>query len=428
MSAPDDQLSRVLRGAAEGILGQPDLRGPDADSLWREGRRVTWAARVAAGGLVAAVVLMVLAMVLVVRPAPASLPADGGDPAYPTFISDLFPGGHEVSTTSVFALVDGERGAPGQMSTYVVTRGGGLDAVHPADVDLAGAVLAPDGLHALTEAGIVDLTDGYVGPLLSDSPLRERSYPGRAVWSPDSAHVAVDTVKGPVVVDLFSDAVVVPTPDDAAIRVVGWSGPSTVLGVLDGGPGSAGGLKLLSRQLGAARWVPTGTVIAPPSGVANARPTGVWISPDGSRVLLDYDGTIGAGGRSWVVVDTATGMPLPLAGTAAPAVLAWDQCAPVWRDDRPLLAHGGVTDPVDGSAVIAFAGRIPMGCVQVAGADLTGRPDPSTAAHLRERAYGVVLPVGGVLAVVGGIWLVIALRRSRRNGERFLPMLYYIPN
>lgn len=54
MSAPDDQLSRVLRGAAEGILGQPDLRGPDADSLWRRGaaspgrpawRPVAWSRR-----------------------------------------------------------------------------------------------------------------------------------------------------------------------------------------------------------------------------------------------------------------------------------------------------------------------------------------------------------------------------------------------
>ncbi|MEO7422386.1 MAG: hypothetical protein ABIU87_08320 [Ornithinibacter sp.] len=56
------------------------------------------------------------------------------------------------------------------------------------------------------------------------------------------------------------------------------------------------------------------------------------------------------------------------------------------------------------------------------------RPDPRTGAPVRERAYGIVLPVGGVLAVVVAIWMVAALRRSRRNGERFLPMLSFIPN
>jgi hypothetical protein len=31
--------------------------------------------------------------------------------------------------------------------------------------------------------------------------------------------------------------------------------------------------------------------------------------------------------------------------------------------------------------------------------------------------------VGGVLVLVGTIWMVVALRRTRRNGEDFLPML-----
>jgi uncharacterized membrane protein YgdD (TMEM256/DUF423 family) len=43
---------------------------------------------------------------------------------------------------------------------------------------------------------------------------------------------------------------------------------------------------------------------------------------------------------------------------------------------------------------------------------------------LKEHAWQLwvaALPYGGVLALVGLVWMVVALRRSRRHGERFLP-------
>ena len=53
MTPPTDQLSRVLRGAADDIVERAHLPGPDTPDLWARGRRGTWAARAAGAGLVA---------------------------------------------------------------------------------------------------------------------------------------------------------------------------------------------------------------------------------------------------------------------------------------------------------------------------------------------------------------------------------------
>lgn len=65
-----------------------------------------------------------------------------------------------------------------------------------------------------------------------------------------------------------------------------------------------------------------------------------------------------------------------------------------------------------------------LGCVTLAGNELTGTPEPHPSGVLREQVWRVALPVGAALALIGAVWIVLALRRSRRHGERFLPMIY----
>ena len=45
----------------------------------------------------------------------------------------------------------------------------------------------------------------------------------------------------------------------------------------------------------------------------------------------------------------------------------------------------------------------------------------------RDRIWRLVLPLGGILVLAGGVWMVVALRRSRKHGEDFLPMVLRLP-
>jgi hypothetical protein len=77
-------------------------------------------------------------------------------------------------------------------------------------------------------------------------------------------------------------------------------------------------------------------------------------------------------------------------------------------------------------SVLRVSGHGEHGCVSLAGNELTGAPVAGAAGAWQERAWQqwvAALPVGGVLVLVGTIWMVVALRRTRRNGEDFLPML-----
>ena len=74
-----------------------------------------------------------------------------------------------------------------------------------------------------------------------------------------------------------------------------------------------------------------------------------------------------------------------------------------------------------------FSGRLDLGCVALAGTELTGTPDRHSAGVTRERVWRAALPVAAGLALVTAVWVVVALRRSRRlerPGERWLPMIY----
>ena len=159
-----------------------------------------------------------------------------------------------------------------------------------------------------------------------------------------------------------------------------------------------------------------------------ASPSRVFAAPDGSRLLLIWPAEPGPA-RS-VLVDARTGTPVSFAGETATTTIKWDNCDPVWRAGQPLSAQGGLRRPATGEDIMRFSGHSEHGCVSLAGNELTGAPAPGAAGAWQERtwqAWTAALPFGGVLALVGAVWMVLALRRSRRHGEHFLPMILRLP-
>jgi hypothetical protein len=115
-----------------------------------------------------------------------------------------------------------------------------------------------------------------------------------------------------------------------------------------------------------------------------------------------------------------------LDGESSATTVVWDNCDPVWQAGQPLLADRGLRRPATGESVMSFSGHRQHGCVSVAGNMLTGAPAPGAAGAWQERAWELwlaALPYGAALALVGLVWMVVALRRSRRDGERFLPIV-----
>ena len=97
---------------------------------------------------------------------------------------------------------------------------------------------------------------------------------------------------------------------------------------------------------------------------------------------------------------------------------------------RQVLKDAGLRRPVSGEDVMSFSGHTQHGCVALAANELTGAPAPGAAGVWRERLWQVwiaALPVGGAVALLGAVWMVVALRRSRRHGEDFLPMVLRLP-
>lgn len=421
MTPPTDELSRVLRESAADMVERAHLPGPDAATLWGRGRRATMVARAAGAGLAVVAVLLVAAMALVMRPAAPTQPAEGVTSTYPQFVSDLFPGRFETGAAPVlgFVAVAGE----GPTETFVVDRHGVLAAVPGVSPASQGGVLAPDGHHLLTPEGIADLRDGsVVRPMRSDPETEGHSWTG-GVWSPDSTHLLVGTVDGPTVIDPFANSVWAPEDDDSAVLPAGWLDASTVMGVRDRSVDGIRTLEVVSRGLADTDW----TSLSPIDiGVVDGQeaPSAVHASPDGSRLLLVYAGTVG---RAGVLVDAQSGQRVAFTGADPDSVLGWDECTPVWQRNQPLTASGGVRSPVNAAQAMEFSDRMDLGCVSLAGNELTGSPDLRSAGLVREQVWRVVLPLGGALALTALVWSAIALRRSHRRGERFLPWILTYP-
>ena len=440
MTPPTEELTRLLRGAADAVAGPAPAHEPDVATLWSRGRRVTWLARSAAASVVLALVALVVTTAAVVRGVPTAMPAEGPGARYPTQVSGLFPGSFHAGDGPLFGVVRigaGDGGAPdaGTGSLFVIDRRGLLatlpnwrgvtsgNTTNPGD---AGPSVAPDGLQMVTQDGIVDVEEGstYIPPWADD--VMASGLGSRGTWSPDSRRVAVPTTSGAAVLDTGGPRVLDPVPGDAEVLVAGWRDDTTLLGLRrNDGPG---GFELVSRSLDDTSWsvvtdLPGPTLAVPGTPDGRLRPTIAFASPDGTRLLLVDRPGAGAGGLA-VLVDAASGRRVDFTGSrAATREVAWDGCDPVWREGQPLRASGGLTRPADGSVVMSFEGRTGVGCVALAGAELTGAADPRSAGAVREQMWRVALPLGATLALVGLVWMALALRRSRRRGERFLPMI-----
>ena len=419
MTPPTDELSRLLTSAADDVIVRAQAPGPDTSALWGRGRRVTWAARGAAAGLVAVAVLLVTAVALVMRPATATVPADGSQVTYPELVSELFPGGYDGGP--VFGVVTVAQDPTAW--PYAIDRSGLLSLVPGVSPLSEGGVLAPDGLHLLLADGVVDLSDGIlVRPNVSDEVIQARRGDW-AVWAPDSRHVLVDTVDGPAVLDGFLNVAAAPGPDDRTIRPAGWRDAGTVLGVRDRSTGGRAALEVVTRGLTDDTWTSGPTIDV--GGAGDRLIPGVaHASPDGSRLLLLSQPSAGSDAARALLVDARTGQRVAFTGAGPEDVPVFDACTPVWQGDQPLTASAGLRRPGDGATVMGFSGRMDLGCVTLPGNELTGSPDPRSAGAVRENVWRVALPVGGVLAAMGAVWMVLALRRSRRHGERFLPMIW----
>jgi hypothetical protein len=441
MTTPTDALSRLLREAATTATDGAGAAAPDAPALWSRGRRVTWVGRAAAGALALALVVLVVATTAVMRAVPTALPAEGPGATFPTLVSGLFPGTYHAGDGPVLGVVrlgvDTDAGNPGADPgrPFVIGRDGlvatlpnwaGVTSGSTTDPGDAAPSVAPDGLRLLSQDGIVDLRDGStVVPPYSDDVMAA-GVGTRGTWSPDSRRVAVPTTSGVAVLDATGPRVLEPVPGDAAVLAAGWRDDTTLLGVhrTEG----SGGFEVVSRSLDDRAWsvvttLPAEALAVPGAPDGRLTPTVAYASPDGARLLLVDRPGAGAGGLA-VLVDTATGRRVAFDGDRTTSEdAAWDGCDPAWQDGRPLRTSGGLTRPADGAVVMSFGGRTDVGCVALAGAELTGDPDPHGAGTVREEVWRVALPLGAALALVATVWLLVALRRSRRDGERFLPMI-----
>ncbi|MFL6170144.1 MAG: hypothetical protein ACJ711_10760 [Ornithinibacter sp.] len=434
MTHPTDELTRMLRGAADDMVQRERVPGPDAPRLWRRGRRATWAGRGAAAAIAAFVLFFVVSGGLALTGIAPTVPAVGSTLTYPEVVSDMFVDQLPAGSGPVFGVVRAVPTSSQPDDILVIRRQGSLASLQTTNPSNGSPillfeggtpVLSPDGQRLLTSEGVVVLDDGVVVPPVITYPEIPSRTGVNDVWSPDSQHVLLSTVAGPAVTNGYADVALSPGPGDDAVLAAGWRGNDTVLGVR---PAPGGGLDILARGLTTdTQWSKVASVAADAvsaSGPSDAVPERVFASPDGSRVLLVYAADA-APPRS-VLVDATTGARVAFAGETPSTRVVWDGCAPVWQAGQPLTADGGLRRPATGESVLRFSGHRQHGCVSLAGNELTGSPAPGAAGAWQERAWQVwtaALPVGGVLLLLWTAWMLVALRRSRKHGEDFLPMM-----
>jgi hypothetical protein len=376
--------------------------------------------------LIAAVVTLIVSTgALLVSGLPSTTPATGEAATYPEVVSDLFIQDTKAMSSPIFGLVAETPTGSQPDDTLMIERQGALATLitaaatngeHPRLSSGGTLALAPDGRRVWTSEGILDIDDGFVTHPLASSPASNSM---RGVWSPDSEHVLIDTVDGPAVTNRFADVVLSPVPGGEQVRAAGWRDATTVLGVR---PSADGRLDVVTRRLTDPTWQ-TAARVALDAVNGATWPSRAYAAPDGSRLLLIFLPAGSDPARS-VLVDARTGEKVPLVGESSTTTVAWDNCDPVWQAGQPLLANNGLRRPATNQSVMSFSGHRQHGCVSVAGNQLTGAPTPGAAGALKEHAWQLwvaALPYGGVLALVGLVWMVVALRRSRRHGERFLP-------
>ncbi len=79
---------------------------------------------------------------------------------------------------------------------------------------------------------------------------------------------------------------------------------------------------------------------------------------------------------------------------------------------------------------MAFSGRRSLGCVTLAGNELTGAPVPGSGRCWQDRLWQLWRQPcrwASSWSCSAAVWMVVALRRSRKHGEDFLPMVLRLP-
>ena len=216
-----------------------------------------------------------------------------------------------------------------------------------------------------------------------------------------------------------------PPPATTTVRAAGWRDDTTLLG---GAPATdnVAGSTIVTRGLDDPPW---STVAAVGRGCRpgpRPRPSR-WSRPRTVRVCsCCYPAEPGPGPAA---CSSTPGQehrvavrPAPTATTTITPGTTATRCG---KAGQPLTAHGGLRHPVDGR------GHHEVLRPQRARLRHAGRQRADRAHRLRApagawqertwQAWTAALPFGGALALVGAVWMVLALRRSRRHGERLPP-------
>ena len=443
MTPSTEELTRLLTGAADDIVEGHHGLGPDAPALWGRGRRATWAARGAAVGVVAAVVAAIGLAVWPTGAPRTSDPAvmvdvDGTTrlTAYPDVIAKA-PNVLTTTTPGVTAaVVPGE----GPDQVYAVSPAGVVSRVPlPREESQfgAGPALSPDGRWVAHGPALSNLVTGATVPPAPARAQLERTWgspEGPAWWSPDSRRIFVGTVNegqprfGGVVIGTDGSTTEVPVIVDGIAPIfAGWLDDTTLLALLDLGPGSTR-LELRTWTFGDTAWTDRGTVISwSPKDTLTTRAS---LSPDGSRLLLvssdDTQETQSIAGTNAMMFDPRTGAQLGMpAGDGSLTPSQWGKgtavtwkgwgCRSAWRGGLPVITDGSIrgfvdTDPtglVDGKTtteLVAVSPGYGEACVAFAGNELRGTPVTNHLAVWQERLWTWGWPLLGVDLVVLALW------------------------
>ena len=133
MTRSTDELTRMLRGAADDIVDRERVYDPEVPVLWRRGRRTTWAGRGAAAVIAVLVLFLAVTGGLSLTGIAPTVPAVGGTLTYPRVVSDMFVNQLPAGDGPVFGLVGTEPTASQPDDILVIRRRGALASLQTAN-------------------------------------------------------------------------------------------------------------------------------------------------------------------------------------------------------------------------------------------------------------------------------------------------------